>query len=285
MPNRSPLPADIDSLDQVHALDAVARRHVIEAPAGPMVWRSWGEGDPLVLFHGGSGSWTHWVRNIGPLASAGRQVWVPDLPGFGESASVGRDADALPVPMERALAELLGDQPVDVAGFSFGTMVGAFIAAQFPQRVRRLVFTGAPALGVRSAHPIDLQPWAHLPPGPELEAAMRENLRILMLSDPAAIDPLAVALHTANLQRDRMKRRRISRTEIMKETLPSLRCPVYGIWGEDDVLHRGVQDQLPGALARAPGFVSLVLIPHAGHWAPYERPQAYNAALLAALAG
>jgi pimeloyl-ACP methyl ester carboxylesterase len=71
----------------------------------------------------------------------------------------------------------------------------------------------------------------------------------------------------------------------MKETLPALRCPVYGIWGEDDVLHRGVQDQLPGALARAPGFVSLVLIPHAGHWAPYERPQAYNAALLAALAG
>jgi pimeloyl-ACP methyl ester carboxylesterase len=39
---------------------------------------------PTLLLHGGTGSWTHWVRNIEPLA---RQfsVVVPDLPGMGES--------------------------------------------------------------------------------------------------------------------------------------------------------------------------------------------------------
>jgi 2-hydroxy-6-oxonona-2,4-dienedioate hydrolase len=42
---------------------------------------------PVVLFHGGSGSWTHWVRNIQPLVAAGRQVIAADLPGFGDSAS------------------------------------------------------------------------------------------------------------------------------------------------------------------------------------------------------
>ncbi len=46
--------------------DAVRRRH--------MVWRVWGSGEPLVLFHGGSGSWTHWIRNIPELSQPLRAV-------------------------------------------------------------------------------------------------------------------------------------------------------------------------------------------------------------------
>ena len=52
---------------------------------GEMVWRRWGAGRPLVLLHGGAGSWKHWVKNIDVLA-AGREVWAADLPGMGESA-------------------------------------------------------------------------------------------------------------------------------------------------------------------------------------------------------
>ena len=48
-----------------------------------MVWRVWGSGEPLVLFHGGSGSWTHWIRNI-PELSRHYELWVPDIPGLGE---------------------------------------------------------------------------------------------------------------------------------------------------------------------------------------------------------
>ena len=42
----------------------------IETPCGDgmMVWRRWGSGPPLVLLHGGYGSWMHWVRNVLPLA-------------------------------------------------------------------------------------------------------------------------------------------------------------------------------------------------------------------------
>src|SRR3546814_1155899 len=41
---------------------------------GQMVWRLWGEGPPLVLLHGGSGSWTHWFRNIPALARRYRVI-------------------------------------------------------------------------------------------------------------------------------------------------------------------------------------------------------------------
>ena len=73
---------------------------------GQAVWHAWGSPDsalpPVVLFHGGSGSWTHWVRNVQALAASGRYVLAVDLPGFGESAlpPTGGDADALPAPLE-----------------------------------------------------------------------------------------------------------------------------------------------------------------------------------------
>ena len=60
--------------DTASPADIVARlasqARVVRTPCGDgnMVWRVWGRGEPLVLFHGGSGSWTHWIRNIPELA-------------------------------------------------------------------------------------------------------------------------------------------------------------------------------------------------------------------------
>lgn len=278
------LPPAIRTLADVEAVDRAAGVHLQPWGDGSIVWRRWGEGSPVVLMHGGSGSWNHWVRNIGPLVAARRSVWIPDLPGFGDSVSVGEDADALVEPLAQGLRALIGDAPVDVVGFSFGTMVGTFIAADHPQRVRRLVLLGAPALEVHSPQPLVLRPWTHLSPGPELDAATRENLSILMLAQPESVDDLAFALHAGNLARDRMKRRRLAKTDVMLRTLPRVRCPVFGIWGEQDVLYRGVQDRIAPALAVAPGFRSMTLVPGAGHWVQFERAEAFDRALAAALA-
>ena len=104
-----------------------------------------------------------------------------------------------------------------------------------------------------------------------------------MLAQPASIDPLAVALHAANVVRDRMRRRRLMLTDVLVRTLPDLSCPVWGIWGADDVLYRERHDLIARALARAPRFQMLTMVPHAGHWVQYESPQVFNDALLAAL--
>ncbi len=284
---QSRLPATVRSLADVDLIDAAAQRFELPCGDGTMAWRCWGEGAPVVLLHGGSGSWNHWVRNIAALVAAGRQVWIPDLPGSGESAlpPTGGDADALPEPVESALQTLLGDAPVDLVGFSFGSMVATFIAAQWPQRVRRLVLSGAPALGINPGWKPALKPWLHLEPGPELDRTHRANLAALMLAQPESIDDLALALHAANLPRDRMKLRRISRTDILRRTLPDVRCPVFGIWGEQDVLYRGLQDRLAPALAIAPDFRWLRLVPQAGHWVQFERARAFDEALAEALDG
>ena len=50
-----------------------------------MVWHQWGEGPPLIMLHGGSGSWRHWALNIRFLAKH-YTLYVGDLPGLGDSA-------------------------------------------------------------------------------------------------------------------------------------------------------------------------------------------------------
>ena len=140
--------------DFLAALRNSATRRETPCGSGSLVWHVWGGADaehaPVVLLHGGSGSWTHWACNIAALVQAGRQVLVPDLPGFGDSArpATGRDADALVAPLEVGLQTLIGTQVCDLVGFSFGGMTAGLWTAAFPARVRRLVIAGAPGLGV-----------------------------------------------------------------------------------------------------------------------------------------
>jgi 2-hydroxy-6-oxonona-2,4-dienedioate hydrolase len=49
-----------------------------------------GNGPPMVLLHGGHGSWTHWIRNVDVLAEHHRVVAF-DLPGYGASPDVPDD--------------------------------------------------------------------------------------------------------------------------------------------------------------------------------------------------
>ena len=281
------------TIADLEATSRAARRHDVPCGDGVMAWRVWGgtaHGDgagdlPRVLLHGGSGSWNHWARNIGALVRAGRQVWVPDLPGFGDSARPpgGGDADSVPAPLEAALQSLLGDSEIDLVAFSFGSMVAAFLAAQRPRRVRRLVIVGAPGLGIEPLKPVVLRPWNHLQPGAEMEAVQRANLQRLMLAKPESADELALAIQALNLPRDRMKLRRLSRTDILKRTLPQIGCPVYGIWGAEDALYRGVQARIEPVLRLAPDFRWLRSIPGAGHWVQFEDAAAFNGALAQAL--
>ena len=153
----------------IERLRALATRRETPCGAGTMVWHVWGESrpglPPVVLFHGGSGSWTHWLRNIQPLVAAGRQVIAADLPGFGDSAPPpsGGDADALVRPLADGLNVLLGGEPCDLVGFSFGGLTAGLLLAEHPALARRLVLVGAPAMGVTPDRQFELKAWRHLP--------------------------------------------------------------------------------------------------------------------------
>jgi pimeloyl-ACP methyl ester carboxylesterase len=280
------LPAAVHTTQDLQRLQAAARVHHTPCGVGPLVWHAWGDGPPVLLLHGGAGSWTHWVRNIVALVRAGRSVWVPDMPGFGDSALPPgcQDADHLPPWLEQGLQALLGPGPVDVAGFSFGGLVASYLAARHPARVASLMLVGAPALSDERRAPLPLRLWHTAPPGERRDAIHRHNLRTLMLARDDAVDELAVAVHAANVERDRMRRRRLMLTDALRRLLPAIGCPLAGIWGAHDVLCRQRPALVDETLPLAPGFGGLTWVPAAGHWVMYEEAQAFDAALAVWLA-
>jgi pimeloyl-ACP methyl ester carboxylesterase len=245
-----------------------------------MVWRIWGEGAPLVLLHGGSGSWRHWARNIGPLG-IGRMVITPDLPGLGDSAMPEgvSTPDGVAAILARGLDHILpAGSRYDLAGFSFGALCAGHLAALDQDRVRSLTIIGAGALGFQRS-PTQLVKVRALA-GEERVAAHRHNLAELMFADASRIDDVALAIQEASTRGARFKSRGFASTDSLKRALmrgQGQLNAIYGAW--DAIVRPHVQLRLdlvhglrPGARAHA--------IPGAGHWVAYEAAEAFNATLL-----
>jgi 2-hydroxy-6-oxonona-2,4-dienedioate hydrolase len=246
-------------------------------------WRCWGSDNPclpLVLLHGGAGSWAHWIRNVDAL-SVDRVLWIPDLPGLGESPTppAPRDHATVASVLANDVDELLPGASFDLVGFSFGGIVAAFLAGLRTQRVQRLILVGAGGLGLRRGQANILKPWLHVEDPAEREAAHRHNLGALMLSTPDRIDPLAMQVYTRDLLRARINSARSSRSDPLKIRLETLRLPVHGIWGRLDITARGRFDEIHALLRGAYPDAQLKIIEDAGHWVQYEQAAALNAVL------
>ena len=273
----------IHNLPEVQRLAANATRFTTSCgPSGHMVWRRWGNGPPVVLLHGGSGAWTHWIKNIDALAAA-HTLWIPDLPGCGESdlPPGATDADSIYETVATGIAQLANGYPVDLVGFSFGSLVSAFIAARQPHLIRRLLLVAPPALGLRSI-PLGLKSLGIPMTEEQLEEAVRFNLQRFMLHQPQAIDDMAVALHAGNFKHDRLRRRRIARTNVMTQLQLDWKCPVSVILGSEDPLIKLELHRLPEVLNQCQ-LIATRVIDDAGHWVQYEKPAAFNAILQALL--
>ena len=267
-------------LPEVQRLEGLATRQ--DTPCGPggtMAWRRWGtSGPPLVLLHGGSGSWTHWLRNIDALAQR-YTVYAADLPGCGDSALPpgARDADSIYQHVADGIAQLAGGVPVQLVAFSFGTLVAGFIAAERPALVKHLHLTGCAGLGLARPQ-LNLQSLAGVPPEGH-EAIVRANMESLMVLHPQTLDETALSLHYANLARDRLRRRRISRTAVMTQLQKRWQCPVHAVWGSGDILIAHDRPRLREVLSGC-DLRGLDLVDDAGHWVQYERAKAFEEVLL-----
>jgi 2-hydroxy-6-oxonona-2,4-dienedioate hydrolase len=270
-------------LPEVRRLERLATR--IETPCGPegaMVWRRWGDGPPLVLLHGGSGSWNHWLRNIDVLAQR-HTVYAADLPGCGDSALPpgARDADTIHPYVSEGIAQLAAGAPVDLVAFSFGSLVAGFIAAERPELVKSLHLVGMAGLGLVRPE-LNLKGLTDAMDDAQRESVIRANMEALMVLHPQTLDATAMALHAANLRRDRLKRRRISRTPVMIALQARWRCPVRAIWGRGDVLIPDDASLLRGLLAQC-DLRELTLVDDAGRSYCTQWPAAFDAVLLRGL--
>lgn len=267
----------------------IDKARIMHTPCGDgqMVWQCWGrptEKTPLLLLHGGFGSWTHWIANLEQL-SADRLVVTCDMPGLGDSAEAPQplSPDNQAKPIVDGLDAIFGvGARFDLAGFSFGGLVGSRVAKMAGERCRTYVAVGASGFDRLHVRVLGIRV-----PGAELSVAEkndvhRENLSILMLWDTAKIDDLAIYTHRKNVARSRVRSRPMSLGNHLVEALPDIKARIAGIWGVHDATGGGRDD----ILKRRDIFRALqpdapfVVIEDAGHWVMYERTSAFDAALL-----
>ena len=264
---------------------AAARVHETPCGGGAMVWRSWGEGPPLVLLHGGYGSWRHWIRNI-PILAARYSVFAPDTPGLGDSAmppepyTLESIAAIIATGLDRVIPP---PTRFDLVGFSFGGVLAGHLAALHGERIASTTIVGSGALGVARA-PVVLEKSPREAGEAERREVHRRNLGRLMIADPAKLDELAVHLQTENVRRARVKSRPLSGGDALKRVLPDATCKLNGIWGERDQVAAGGIAEREAVLRAIRADLDFRVIPGAGHWVAYEAAEAFNAVLLDLLA-
>jgi len=262
-------------------LQAQARIERVAYEGRVVCWRGFGEGPPLVLLHGGHGSWLHWIRNVAALAQA-HSVWVADLPGCGDSDALAGDPHAGDR-MEHLVDALIGSldtlvgrhATVDLAGFSFGGVVAAQLAVQRP-RVRRLALLGPGAHGAARREHTPLLDW-RLPDLQARRAALRHNLHAFMLH-AGRDDPLAFEVHRVSCERTRLRSKALSRAALLPKLLQALDLPLLLLWGEHDVTADPAV--LAPRLAGGHPAREWIVVPGAGHWVQYERSHEVDQLLL-----
>jgi pimeloyl-ACP methyl ester carboxylesterase len=179
--------------------------------------------------------------------------------------------------MRRALDQILPPPvPFDLVGFSFGGIIAGLIAAGLKSRIGTLVLVGAGGLGV-AVGPVA----SVLRVGPDatreqIQAADRHNLAVLLLADPSKIDDLALRVYRDNVSRTRFSMGAIPASDVLARALPATTANVVAVYGERDQFACGGLDVRRRIFRAVQPGTYFHVVPGAGHWVPYEQPDAFN---------
>ncbi len=123
-----------------------------------------GEGQPIVLVHGGCMSHDVWESQVHALLEAGYRVITPDLRGHGNSEkptapyTAEMHADDL-----AALATALSLDQFVLVGWSLGATVAATFARTYPDRLSKLALVSSSIIAEIARAATDNESESHLP--------------------------------------------------------------------------------------------------------------------------
>lgn len=258
---------------QIAKLESACERITQPILGHHMVWHKVGSGPPLVLLHGGHGSWLHWARVI-PELSSSFSLWMPDMPGYGETTLTPNGGlTELVSQLRQGLDVLLGAHtPILLGGFSFGGLVSAQLAVQ-RDHVPRLVLIGPAGHGGCRRQKIAPMPWRDLDPDRDpggWAERMRYNLLAQMLHAETAVDGLAMEIQWRSCVNTRFRSKPFSRSASLAPALRAYPGEVLEIWAEHDITatpHEMEDRAVPGGAPR-----QRLTVGGAGHWLMHECP-------------
>lgn len=229
-----------------------------------LYYETFGERDapPVLVLHGGTGFIESMHYQISALAPA-HFVVAPDSRAHGRST----DTDA-PLTYRQmaddmlALMDRLGIERADVVGWSDGGIIGLILAMENPDRVRGVVAIGANfnVAGLSSPPPEDVR---------VLDASPARDFYINMAPEPSRWPVFAAKV----LEMWR------TQPDYQPADLAKIAAPVLVMAGERDSIRRSHTEEMASSIPLG----RLDIVEGASHFAPLEKPERVNGAILSFL--
>lgn len=251
-----------------------------------------GQGEPLILLHGGQGDYRSWEPQMKVLSSRFRVIsysrryhYPNNNPFITKYRSAYTEADDL-----AALIRKLRLGRVHLVGTSIGAFTALALAVKHPEMVRSLVLAEPPvhewlrdsASGAAAYKEFMTTIWE--PAAAAFKAGDDQGaMRILVdaFAGTGRFDHLPDAARAAVMQNSRFFKANALSSDpfpnLSREKVRRLRLPVLIITGENTIkIHKLVNEELARLLLKSEQAV----IPKAGHGSPRENPEAFNEAVL-----
>jgi pimeloyl-ACP methyl ester carboxylesterase len=108
-------------------------------------------GRPVVLVHGLGGRAEDWEKLAPYLRKAGYRVYLPDLPGFGQSEKPANFSYSVTDQAKVVVGffDAVGLKQVDLGGWSMGGWIVQLVAVKNPERISRLMLFDSAGLYVK----------------------------------------------------------------------------------------------------------------------------------------
>ena len=270
-----------EHLNNLKLIEKDSKKFFIKSKDSKVCWRIWGKGNPMILLHGGYGSWAHWIKQVRPF-SKNHKVLVPDMPGFGESddLSLPHNPEKIASNLADTLEKLISVQEnIIICGFSFGGLIAGHLSYELIKRKfkpEKLILIGPGGLGAKRGDMKTMIARHSKMSEEEIYNAHKINLEILMMYDPQKVDNFSVHIQKQNTDAHRIKSRPISATDTLTKVLEKQDVPLYVIWGEKDASVGVYLEDRMAILRRANKNVRFHVEYNIGHWIMYENEKIFN---------
>jgi pimeloyl-ACP methyl ester carboxylesterase len=231
-----------------------------------MYYAIYGEGEPVLLIHGGLGNADDFGFQV-PVLAESHRVIVADARGRGRSTRSDQPYSyALMADDYLALLDHLGIDKVALVGWSDGAIIGLDIAIRHPERLNRLFAYGAN---------YTLEGWkASAADDPTFKAGLaRAAADYTRLSPtPAEFDALLA----------QMSEMWATQPNYIQDQLRGITVPTVIFVGDHD---EGIEPAHAAEMAKLIPGAKLVIMKDASHFAMWQKPDEFNATVLEFLAG
>jgi pimeloyl-ACP methyl ester carboxylesterase len=278
-----------------YGVDATSRYVQLEQPCMRAHVLEAGEGEPVVLFHGGDGEALNWAPLLKPLQEK-VHFFAVDRPGFGLSDAFDYSTVNIRKHCSDFVVSLLDALGLESATLIGGSMGGFFVLAagiDHPDRVRRIVLSGA-AVGTTTDMGDMIKKICSSPEaaaefmrGRDNMAAQKDQYRYMFNVDPAIVPDIYYEARIAGLQLPseqgtwatmliRLGTAEGIRPEIyLFDEFSQIRAPTLVLWGDHDMappeVGQAVADIIPSG--------RFLAMEGGGHFPQLEAPDLMAAAI------